>query len=125
MFLYRDTCFWSITWLCLAIAAPVLAARTVLVNELGVPSSSRLFIANADGSNEQALALDANMDYDASFSSDGQWIVFTSERRGPAKIFRVRRDGSHFEQLTAGNSFDDQATLSADGKQLAFVSTRE
>jgi Tol biopolymer transport system component len=104
---------------------PALAARTVLVNELGVPSSSRLFIANADGSNEQAISLDANMDYDGSFSADGQWIVFTSERRGPAKIFRVRRDGSNLEQLTDGASFDDQAALSPDGKQLAFVSTRE
>ena len=125
MFRYRAAGFWSITWLCVASAAPALAARTVLVNELGVPSSSRLFIANADGSNEQALSLDPSMDYDASFSSDGQWIVFTSERRGPAKIFRMRRDGSHCEQLTDGNSFDDQATLSPDGTQLAFVSTRE
>jgi len=119
-----DVFYWLITWLCLAIAAPALAERTVLVNELGNPSSSSLFIANADGSNEEALLRDANMDYDASFSRDGQWIVFTSERRGPAKIFRVHRDGSNFEQLTDGNGFDDQAALAPDGRQLAFVSTR-
>lgn len=125
MFGRKNAGRWPLAWLCLAIAGPALAERTVLVNELGNPSSSSLFIANADGSNEQALLLDANMDYDASFSADGQWIVFTSERRGAAKIFRVRRDGSNFEQLTDGNGFDDQATLSPDGKQLAFVSTRE
>jgi Tol biopolymer transport system component len=110
---------------CLAIAAPAFAERTVLVNEIGVPSSSSLFIANADGGNEHALLVGANIDYDASFSADGQWIVFTSERRGPAKLFRARRDGSSFEQLTDGDEFDDQAAFSPDGKQLAFVSTRE
>jgi Tol biopolymer transport system component len=120
-----DSCYWPITWLCLAVAAPALAEHTVLVNEIGVPSASSLFIANADGSNEHALLLDADMDYDASFSADGQWIAFTSERRGPAKIFRVRRDGSSLGQLTDGDSFDDQAALSPDGRQLAFVSTRE
>lgn len=125
MFGRKNTLNWPLVWLCLAIAGPALAERTVLVNELGNPSSSSLFIANADGSNEQALLRDASMDYDAAFSADGQWIVFTSERRGQAKIFRVRRDGSHFEQLTDGDSFDDQATFSPDGKELAFVSTRE
>jgi len=84
------------TWLCLALATPALAARTVLVNELGVPSSSSLFVANADGSNEQALLLDANMDYDASFSAT---------RRDPQTDARKKglpwEPGKSFEQCTA------------------------
>jgi Tol biopolymer transport system component len=64
------------------------------------------------------------LEYNASFSHDGQWIVFTSERHGSADIFRVRVDGMALERLTDDPAFDDQAALAPDGNSLAFVSTR-
>jgi Tol biopolymer transport system component len=63
--------------------------------------------------------------YDASFSFDGEWVVFTSERHGSADIFRVRANGMGLERLTDSPAFDDQAALSPDGYSLAFVSTRD
>ena len=65
-------------------------------------------------------------DYHASFSSDGKWIVFTSERSGSgqADIYQVRPDGTKLERLTDSPALDDQGALSPDGKLLAFVSTR-
>lgn len=99
------------------------AKGTLLVNRIA-PSVSELFIANADGSGERRLLRDSKLEYDASFSADGQWIAFTSERNGSADLYRVRSDGSGFEQLTADAAFDDQAAFSADNKQIAFVSTR-
>lgn len=96
---------------------------TVVVNAIG-PFGSDLYVANVDGTGERPLLGDAGFDYDASFSADGKWIVYTSERGGPANIFRVRLDGSGREQLTDNNGFDDQAVLSPDGRTLAFVSTR-
>ena len=98
----------------------------MLMNRIG-PSSADLFIANADGSGERRLLQSPGFDYDASFSPDGQWIVFTSERAGAgqADIYRVRRNGSGLERLTDSPALDDQAALSPDGTQLAFVSTRE
>jgi Tol biopolymer transport system component len=59
-----------------------------------------------------------------SFSHDGSWIIFTSQRGGSADLYRVRVDGSGLERLTADPAFDDQGVLSPDGKSLAFVSTR-
>lgn len=122
-----NTRFFSVT----AVLIGLLAARaspaqhTVLVNAVGMPSSSQLFVANADGSGERALLRDPNRDYDASFSPDAQWIVFTSERNGSADLYRVHADGTGLEQLTAHQSFDGQGAISPDGRQLAFVSTRE
>src|SRR5450432_3439947 len=56
------------------------AREVMLMNRIG-PSKMTLFVANADGSGERRLLPDSNgLDYDASFSPDGQWIVFTSER---------------------------------------------
>lgn len=65
------------------------------------------------------------MDYSPSLSVDGKWVVFTSERKGSADIYRVHPDGTGLEPLTQDPAFDDQATLSPDGKTLAFVSTRK
>jgi Tol biopolymer transport system component len=103
---------------------PVLTAKErILLNRIG-PSQSTLFIAKVDGSDERPLLAVSGFDYNASFSSDGKWIVFTSERNGSADIYRVRVDGTGLERLTDDPAYDDQAVLSPDGEQLAFVSTR-
>src|SRR5437879_2336795 len=109
--------------LALASAERSVTKNTILVNRIG-PSGGELFIANGDGSGERKLNSGGNMDYDAMFSNDGKWIVFTSERNGPANIYRMHQDGSGLERLTDDDGFDDQASLSPDDNQLAFVSTR-
>ena len=88
------------------------------------PLNTDIFIANADGSNPHPLLAHPALDYNASFSQDANWVVFTSERNGSADIYRVHLNGSGLEQLTNDPSFDDQATLSPNGKSLAFVSSR-
>ncbi len=97
-----------------------------LLNRIG-PTTSTLYIANADGSGEHKVIDSGMLDYNASFSADGQWLVFTSERDGlgNANIYRARVDGSAVERLTDSPALDDQAVLSPDGSKLAFVSTRE
>jgi len=112
----------------LAFAAISLFAgpkQTMLMNRLG-PSQMTLFIASGDGSDERPLFSSSGFDYNASFSPDGKWIVFTSERTGSgeADLYRVRVDGSGLERLTDDPALDDQAAFSPDGNQLAFVSTR-
>ena len=103
---------------------PVLCAKEqILVHRIG-PSQSTLFIASADGSGERPLLPNSGFEYNASFSADGKWIIFTSERGGSADIYRVHPDGSGLERLTDDPAYDDQAALSPDGKQLAFVSSR-
>ena len=89
-----------------------------------MPLRSELIIADADGSNPHKLVPGTEIDHNASFSADGQWVVFTSERSGSADIFRARVDGTAVERLTDSPAFDDQAALSPDGRSLAFVSSR-
>lgn len=88
------------------------------------PTRSGLFIADSDGSNERSLAASVSLDYNPSFSLDGSWIIFTSEREGPANIYRVHPDGSGLERLTDGRAFADQAAMAPGNKAVAFVSTR-
>ncbi len=98
----------------------------MLLNRIG-PSASVLYIANTDGSRERTLLSASGFDYNASFSVDATWVVFTSERNGfgQSDIYRVRPDGTGLERLTDSPAMDDQAALSPDGTRLAFVSTRD
>lgn len=83
-----------------------------------------VFIANADGSDAKPLASHPELDYNATLSPDGQWIVFTSHRDGNAELYRVRPDGSDLQRLTNHPAFDDAAAFSADGTRITFVSSR-
>ena len=94
----------------------------VLFNRL-VPDIT-IYLADADGQHEHALLPAPGLNYSPSYSSDGQWVVYTSEQAGQADIYRIRPDGSDLQQLTGDPAFDDQGTLSPDGRTLAFTSTR-
>ena len=106
-------------------AATMLVAKDRIFVDQWSPTRSELFIADADGSNARKLVAGLEIDYNASLSFDGEWVVFTSERHGSADIFRVRASGMGLERLTDSPAFDDQAALSPDGNSLAFVSTRD
>ncbi|KAE8154890.1 hypothetical protein BDV25DRAFT_170997 [Aspergillus avenaceus] len=97
----------------------------MLMNRIG-PSTSELYVADIDGSNERKLlGNDSQFEYHASFSADGQWITFTSERNGDGNsdLFRCRADGSGLEKLVATPSVEDAGALSPDASKLAWVST--
>jgi Tol biopolymer transport system component len=121
----------TVTLVCAAglLGAQAVAAKQVmLMNRIG-PSQMWLYVANADGSGEHRLLPGSTgEDYDASFSPDGKWIVFTSERdpegSGQADIWRVHPDGSALERLTTDTSMEDAGVLSPDGNSLAYVSTK-
>jgi Tol biopolymer transport system component len=96
---------------------------TLAFNSFG-PANTEIFIADGDGSDPRVLLADPALDYNASFSNDGEWVIFTSDRSGSADIYRARIDGSALQRLIADAAFDDQAALSPDGNSIAFVSSR-
>jgi TolB protein len=100
------------------------AQQVVMFSSDATPVHSQLFVGNSIGGGEHPLLPLSGMDYSPSFSSDGEWIIFTSERAGSSDIYRVHVDGSSLERLTDDPAFDDQAVLSPNGKALAFVSSR-
>ena len=89
------------------------------------PGTSELYVANVDGTNERPLLSDPGYEYHATFSPDGEWILFTSERNGDGNsdIFRVRTNGSDLEELVATPAVEDSVVVSPDGTTIAYVST--
>ena len=57
------------------------------------------------------LSPKAGLTYSPSYSADGAWIVFTTDRDGQADIYRVHPDGTGIQQLTNDPAFDDQGVF--------------
>jgi len=110
---------------CAGLLLPSLAgaADRVLFARLG-PTRAGIYLSQADGGGERALAASGSLDYDPAWSPKGDWIAFTSERNGSADLYRVHPDGSGFERLTDNPAYEDQAAFSPDEKSIVFVSTR-
>ncbi len=90
------------------------------------PPNFDIFLYEDSGAAPRRVTHDNAMDYNAIFSPDGRWIVFTSERSGNADLFALDCErGGDPVRLTCHAAMDDAATFSPDGSQLAFVSTRE
>lgn len=104
-------------------AGPAAPIYEIAFSSVG-PINSDVFIADADGNHAKPLLPHAGFDGNGSFSPDGQWVVFTSERDGSYSIYRAHPDASGLERLVDHPAYDDQAALSPDGRSLAFVSTR-
>jgi Tol biopolymer transport system component len=114
----------------LALASHGMAAESPVTPEYRIafasfaPLDTDIFIADADGGGARPFLAHSDLDCNATFSRDGNWIVFTSRRDGSPDIYRAHPDGSGLERVIDHPSFDDQAALSPDGKSLAFVSSR-
>jgi TolB protein len=90
------------------------------------PANWELFLFEHDKSPRQ-LTDDPALDYDATFSPDGWWIVFCSERSGNPDLYvlDVDRGGATPKQLTRGTFMEAAAAFTPDGKSLLFVSDRD
>jgi len=104
----------------------------------GHGANSRLFIANADGSDAHALANSGTNDFGALLSSDNKSVIFKrygyygkySPIARPAQhewnFYAADLDGNNVRQLTNESFYMvSPASLSLDGKTLAFVDSFE
>ena len=63
----------------------------------------------------------AARDDEATWSPDGQFLAFSSERDSPRSVYRIRADGSgDVERLTGGDYVSWPQSWSADGRFLAY-----
>jgi Tol biopolymer transport system component len=62
---------------------------------------------------------------ECSYSPDGRWICFTSNRTGDLDVYVMRSDGTHVVQITKTPGYDGDAFFSPDGKCLVYRSDRK
>ena len=80
---------------------------------------------DADGANVTRLANSSGSNSRAQFTSDGNVVVFQSERTGHSQVFVQPITGPAAVQLTQEPAANMQPAVSPDGEMIAFVSTRD
>jgi Tol biopolymer transport system component len=78
-----------------------------------------IWTIDADGGSPRRLTLDPGNNQVPSWSRDGRWIYFTSDRAGAGEVWRIPATGGSDERVTHGGG--DLADESADGKTLFFT----
>jgi TolB protein len=92
-----------------------------------IERNSEIFIAALDGSGSINLSNSPAYDGWPTWSPDGRWLVFTSNRNqqpNVGQVFAIRPDGTGLTLLTDGLS-KAQPSLSHDGKRLYFYENVE
>jgi TolB protein len=79
-----------------------------------------IFTANADGSDVKQLTTTNGYDAEATLSTDGKQIVFTSVRNGDLDIYTMDTDGTNVKQLTHELGYDGGPFFSPDGKLIVY-----
>jgi len=79
-----------------------------------------IFTANPDGSDLQQLTHTPGYDAEATISTDGKKIVFTSTRNGDLDIYSMDGDGKHVKQLTHELGYDGGPVYSPDRKWIIY-----
>lgn len=79
-----------------------------------------IFTAKEDGSDLQRLTTNKGYDAEATLSTDGKKIVFTSTRDGDLEIYTMNVDGSDLKRLTNKVGYDGGAFFSDDGTKIIY-----
>jgi WD40-like Beta Propeller Repeat len=94
-------------------------------NQILFRRGSEIAVVNADGTGLHDLTSNTASDYPAGWSSDGQKILFQSNRDGNSEIYVMNPDGSSQVNLTNNPAYDCCAGWSPDGRKIAFFSNRD
>jgi dipeptidyl aminopeptidase/acylaminoacyl peptidase len=82
---------------------------------------TQIFLAHADGSHRIQLTRGEKSASSPSFSPDGRFIYFSSERSGKPNLWRILADGGEAEMLSDWKGEIGPYRVSPDGKWLAFA----
>ena len=83
-----------------------------------------IFVADMNGKIVNQLTHEPGYDAEATVSTQGDKIVFTSDRSGDLELYTMNLDGNNVKQITFDLGYDGGAFFSPDGLKLIFRSSR-
>ncbi len=86
-----------------------------------------IMVMDIDGKGLRRLTDDVFRDRGPTWTADGTWLVFYSNRGGPYDFWRIRPDGTGLRRLTVSTSNEDPTNpqLSPDGRKMAATLSTE
>jgi len=109
-----------------ATSKPDTVPSELVVHTTLRPPNQDIYLVERTGAEPRRVTEHPALDFNATFSPDGRWLVFTSGRGGNTDLYALalEEDGEPF-RLTRSLALDDAADVSPDGERLVFVSTRD
>lgn len=95
--------------------------RQLVVTLGGVDGNPDIHILDLNSRETRRLTTHRAIDTEGSWSPDGRYIYFTSDRSGGPQIYRVPESGGTPERISFEGSYNARPRMSADGTRLAMV----
>jgi TolB protein len=95
--------------------------RKLLITLGGINGNPDIYVLDIASRQTKRLTTHRAIDTEGTWSPDGQYIYFTSDRSGGPQVYRVLASGGSPERVTFEGSYNARPRLSPDGTRLAVV----
>ena len=95
--------------------------RKLVVTLGGVDGNLDIYVLDINTRRSTRLTTHRAIDTEGTWSPDGEYIYFTSDRSGGPQVYRIRATGGSPERVTFEGSYNARPRLSPDGSKLAVV----
>ena len=95
--------------------------RKLVVTLGGINGNPDIYILDITSRQTKRLTTHRAIDTEGTWSPDGRYIYFTSDRSGGPQVYRVSVNGGTPERVTFEGSYNARPRLSPDGTRLAMV----
>jgi TolB protein len=95
--------------------------RKLVITLGGVDGNLDIYVLDINTRRATRLTTHRAIDTEGTWSPDGEYIYFNSDRSGGPQIYRIRATGGTPERVTFEGSYNARPRLSPDGMKLAMV----
>jgi TolB protein len=95
--------------------------RKLVITLGGINGNPDIYVLDIASRQTKRLTTHRAIDTEGTWSPDGRYIYFTSDRAGGPQVYRISANGGTPERITFEGSYNARPRLSPDGTRLAMV----